>query len=246
MNKWRKISISVLLTVFFLIVIGYFGLKSVTYQPSQLAQEAAGSSSGINVSQSKDGLIFSPEKPTTKPAILFYQGALVEEMSYSLWAKTLAEAGYPVYLIHLPLNLAVFQGNKVEEIIEEFYLDNYVLGGHSLGAVMISRYAHRDTSENLKGVFFLASYPDEKGALNQLGKPVLSLTASEDGVLNQKNYEASRMFLPKETEFREIVGGNHAGFGSYGPQKGDNPSQLTEKEQQDLVADELLSWLERL
>lgn len=246
MGKVRKVVLLLLAGITISLIIGSLVLKKLTYQPSQLAQEAAVSSSGINVTQSKDGLIFSPEKPTTKPAILFYQGALVEEMSYSLWAKTLAEAGYPVYLIHLPLNLAVLQGHKVEEIIEEFYLDNYVLGGHSLGAVMISRYAHGDTSENLKGVFFLASYPDEKGALNQLGKPVLSLTASEDGVLNQKNYEASRKFLPKETEFREIVGGNHAGFGSYGPQKGDNPSQLRENEQQDLVADELLSWLERL
>ena len=44
---------------------------------------------------------------------------------------------------------------------------------------------------------------------------------SEDGVLNREKYEADRINLPQNTTETVIDGGCHAGFGSYGAQKGD-------------------------
>ena len=44
---------------------------------------------------------------------------------------------------------------------------------------------------------------------------------AEDGVLNREKYEADRINLPQNTTETVIDGGCHAGFGSYGAQKGD-------------------------
>ena len=65
---------------------------------------------------------------------------------------------------------------------------------------------------------------------------------SEDGVLNRKKYEADRTNLPQDTTETVIDGGCHAGFGSYGAQKGDGTPAISAEEQQQ-TADALAAWM---
>ena len=69
------------------------------------------------------------------------------------------------------------------------------------------------------------------------------LTASEDGVLNREKYEADRTNLPQDTTETVIDGGCHAGFGSYGAQKGDGTPAISAEEQQQQTADALAAWM---
>ena len=57
--------------------------------------------------------------------------------------------------------------------------------------------------------------------LTDSGLRVYAAYGSEDGVLNREKYEADRINLPQNTTETVIDGGCHAGFGSYGAQKGD-------------------------
>ena len=66
---------------------------------------------------------------------------------------------------------------------------------------------------------------------------------SEDGVLNRKKYEADRTNLPQDTTETIIDGGCHAGFGSYGAQKGDGTPTISAEEQQQQTADVLAAWM---
>ena len=66
---------------------------------------------------------------------------------------------------------------------------------------------------------------------------------SEDGVLNRKKYEADRTNLPQDTTETIIDGGCHAGFGSYGAQKGDGTPAISAEEQQQQTADALAAWM---
>ena len=66
---------------------------------------------------------------------------------------------------------------------------------------------------------------------------------SEDGVLNRKKYEADRTNLPQDTTETVIDGGCHAGFGSYGAQKGDGTPTISAEEQQQQTADEPAAWM---
>lgn len=237
-NWVKKLLFSLFALILLLAVGGFFYLHSATYTATKQAEEIS-----RTARQSDDILIF--EGDSEKPAVIFYQGAFVEESSYSIWAQKVADAGYSVYVISFPLNLPVLDGDKAQSVIEKNKINDYYIGGHSLGGVMASRYASRHNSAQLKGVFFMASYPDAKGTLESFQGKVLSLTASKDGVLNQESYEKSKEFLPEQTINEVIEGGNHGGFGSYGMQKGDEVPTITNEEQQEKIAAAMIEWLQK-
>ena len=180
----------------------------------------------------------------SKLTVVFYPGGLVEPASYSNWASQLAQAGYTVKIVHFPLNLAVLAPNQAKKVVGPH--EQYVIGGHSLGGAMAARYAAQADKKNLKGVFLLAAYADQKGRLDHSDLPVLSITASRDGVLNWANYRANKKYLPRDTTFTTISGGNHGGFGSYGHQQGDQAPHISNATQQQQVAHLLIKWLKRI
>ncbi|MGF9825576.1 alpha/beta hydrolase, partial [Brevibacillus agri] len=73
--------------------------------------------------------------------------------------------------------------------------------------------------------------------------PVLSLLGSRDGVIDRKKYEENKQFLPKRTVYMSIEGGNHAQFGSYGAQEGDQPAAITPQEQWQQTVAAIKDWL---
>ena len=79
--------------------------------------------------------------------------------------------------------------------------------------------------------------------LTDSGLLVYSTYGSEDGVLNREKYEADRTNLPQDTTETVIDGGCHAGFGSYGAQKGDGAPVISAEEQQQQTADALAAWM---
>ena len=79
--------------------------------------------------------------------------------------------------------------------------------------------------------------------LTDSGLRVYAAYGSEDGVLNREKYEADRINLPQDTTETIIDGGCHAGFGSYGTQKGDGTPTISAEEQQQQTADEPAAWM---
>ena len=232
----KKVGIGALVIGLLLIGGSLVFLQAKTYQASPVAQEVS------QQAETTADYTFYDSGKSDAVGVIFYPGALVAPDSYSLWAQAVADAGHDVYVVHFPLNLAVMSPNKAEKILENHPNQQFALAGHSLGGVMASRYANSQP-ENIAGVAFLASYPDEKGALNDL--PVLSITGDQDGVLNQEAYETAKQYLPKETDYKVIQGGNHAGFGSYGEQSGDKPATISNEEQQTIISQLLIQWLEQ-
>lgn len=231
--------------VLILLVAGVFIWKYLTpYQPAERAETALVSAGGITVEQNDNWISFEPSV-ALGTAVIFYPGALVEAEAYAPLARKIAATGHPFYIARMPLNLAVIKGNAAEEIIRVHPKQSFVLGGHSLGGVMASRFAAAH-ADQLEGVFFLASYPDEKGSLKNTTLSVLSVLGTEDKVVDQESYNKGRAYLPGNTVYTAVNGGNHAQFGSYGPQKGDGIATITEEEQQNRTARALLDWIGNL
>lgn len=72
---------------------------------------------------------------------------------------------------------------------------------------------------------------------------ILSIVGMKDGVLNQSSYDKAKTYLPQQTINVALEGGNHAGFGSYGAQKGDNQADISNEKQQEEIAAEIIKWL---
>lgn len=242
--KWLKRTLIGLVTLLLLLVIGVtIYLKTATYQPEKAVTELIKKNDSGNILETKTSWNISPKKTTKPLSIIFYPGGLVEEASYIPMALDLASEGFSVYIAKMPANLAVLNGNLAEKIIKENNIKDYVIGGHSLGGTMASRFANTHKSKELKGVYFFASYPDEKGELKTLNLPVFSIRGSKDKVLNAENFKEARNYLPENAVYESIEGGNHGNFGTYGKQKGDGTSSLSNDQQQTIAANRLINWI---
>ncbi|WP_366295942.1 alpha/beta hydrolase [Paenibacillus sp. AN1007] len=245
-NRWKKIAIWTSVVIIALVAGMSAYLASVTYSPSEQAEAAMKSDNQVVVSEVKNGYQFEPKgQHISQPNVVFYPGGLVEPASYAPMARALAKHGHRVYITKMPLNLAMFGGKRADSFLAEHAGESFVIGGHSLGGVFASRYAAAHTDQ-IKGVFFLASYADDGGRLDGTNLSALQMTGSKDGVLNWESWEKAKSNLPIDTTYVSIEGGNHGQFGSYGMQKGDNEPKITEQEQLKQVVQALEEWIKSI
>lgn len=226
-GKWFKVLLVLLLIVTILIITGSMWLDAMTYKPSALALEMA---SKDNVEDRGSYFHFQTETQA-KGAIVFYQGGLVATESYAPLAQQLVLAGFEVFLPKMPLNLAIINTRAIDRIrAENPNAGPWYLGGHSLGGASAVIYLAKGSPE-IDGLFLLGAYGTKDTDLSQVKYPVISITGSEDKVLNRESFEALKPKLPPSTQYVSIEGGNHSGFGSYGHQKGDGEAMISENEQ---------------
>ena len=240
-TKIRKILLTLIASLLILAGVSYVYLQSQTYQPNSQAQQIYQQAQPQEIT---GATLYQGQKD--QPVFLFYTGALVNPKAYAALGKSLAEQGYSTYVLHSPLNLPILDQSAAKNLIAKEKLENRTiyLGGHSLGGVVASRVA-KELGGTVKGLVLLASYPDSKTDLSQSKLSVLSLTADQDQVLKWPAYQAGKKLLPTSTIYINILGGNHAGFGLYGPQKGDGKATISATEQQEAIAKSILNFLKR-
>lgn len=206
------------------------GIQQLTYAPSQDAQSAAQTAvieEYVSIFEAKDA---------NAPAIILYQGGFVEKHAYAPLAKQLAQTGFNVYLIDTPLNLPVLAEKRGLAVVEDYQLTEVIFMGHSLGGVVAARNAATMiASGKVAGVVLLASYLADSTDLSGVDFPVLSITASQDDVLNWDAFEAASDLLPPQATFEEIKGGNHSGFGDYGQQAQDGQATISPVQQREQI-----------
>lgn len=185
--------------------------------------------------QQEPWLVFKPGESNPTTGFIFYPGGRVQPRAYAPAARALAEEGYLVVIPPMPLNLAIFAPEVADEIIATYpEIECWVIGGHSLGGAMAARFAYRNP-QSVQGLVLWAAYPAESDDLSTSDLAVASIYASEDGVADVDTVLASKPLLPPSTSWVLIEGGNHAGFGYYGPQSGDGARTITLEEQQEQI-----------
>ncbi|OGO61251.1 MAG: hypothetical protein A2032_06125, partial [Chloroflexi bacterium RBG_19FT_COMBO_49_13] len=212
-------------------VAGFVAWGLIIPSPMPEALAALQSDSQVNVTK-QSWLVFQPSGRNPSTGLILYPGGRVDPQAYAPQAHTIAAQGYLVVITPMPLNLAVFGANRAGSIIHAYPdIQNWVIGGHSLGGSMAALYAdkHRD---QIKGLVLWASYPASSNNLTDSSIKVVSIYATQDGLATEDKINASRELLPTDTVWVRIEGGNHAQFGWYGIQSGDNPATISRKDQQ--------------
>ena len=231
MKKFNwKIAAAVLIAALLLLVSGFVIWANGASPATDTALNALTSNSQVTVDTQNNWVAFYPadgSMPDT--GFVFYPGGKVDYRAYAPILSLLAEQGYFVAVVPVPLNLAFFDINAAAQV-EAAYPDiqNWFVGGHSLGGVAASSYAANHPE--IRGVVFWASYPaDDSLKVNNI--PAVSIFGTRDGLATSDKLDASRALLLPDTKFVPIEGGNHAQFGSYGPQAGDNEATISPEEQ---------------
>ena len=194
------------------------------------------------------------------PGIVFYPGGLVDPHAYMNMFKTLVtEHERPVMIIKAQANLAIINSQKASSILQNSNISNrWIIGGHSLGGSVACMDIFNNPN-TFKALFLLASYSVDD--LSEINIPIISITGSNDLVLNKEAFDENASNLPTgitinspedipdsetigTTIYYEIEGANHAQFGDYGNQNGDGTASIDSKRQQELVIESLLRFFE--
>ncbi|MEZ4513647.1 MAG: alpha/beta hydrolase [Chloroflexota bacterium] len=210
--------------------IGFVIWAETPSQPGAAALAALASDNVVQIVDHGDYISFEPTQPTSTTAFLFYPGGHVDFRAYSPILHRIAEQGYRVVLLQVRLNLAFFDIEAGTLALDEFPdVTTWVVGGHSLGGVAAAYFAA--AHPEIKGIVFWASYPADD-RLRDSAIKVLSIYGTEDGGLDDgAKIEEYKPYQPADSEFVVIQGGNHAQFGDYGPQPGDNPATISPESQ---------------
>ena len=208
------------------LAIAFLVYTGIYYHADESALGALASDEAVTVTRTDYGWLF--DGPSDTKALIFYPGAKVEETAYAPLLRDIAEEGTDVCLVKMPFRLSVFGQNKADKIIEAYPYESWYIGGHSLGGAVAANYAAKN-EKKLKGVILLAAYPT-KPLDSEL--ELISIYGSEDGVLDMKKMDKGDSYAPEKYLKYAIEGGNHAQFGNYGKQKGDNEASLSADEQQ--------------
>ncbi|GAB4421872.1 MAG: alpha/beta hydrolase [Anaerolineales bacterium] len=241
--NFRKILLALLVVL--LLVVGVFVVwASNPLGPGEQAMAALEAGADVSVSGEKV-IVFRPVNTEPTTGFIFYTGGRVDYRSYAPALRDIAAQGYLVLLVPAPLNLMVFDVNAADEIFPQFpEIEHWALGGHSLGGAMAANYLYTNPGV-AEALILWASYPAGNNDLSASGLRVLSIYGTLD-MAGMEAFEASRALLPPDTIWVVIEGGNHAQFGDYGPQPGDNAAAISSAEQRAQIVDATVSFLATL
>ncbi len=241
--KKRHIFLIIIIVVALLIGGGYYYLNQ-SYEPLK----------GNNVYIDQENIIeydkyyYYKTESNNNIGIILYPGGKVEATAYAPLTDMLSESGYSTFLIKMPFNLAIFAKDRADVILKKYgqAINNWYIVGHSLGGAMAASYLDEGNIQKFKGIIFLASYPPNNVDFTNTNLNVLSINATNDQVIDRNKLENTRDNLPSGAEFNIIKGGNHAGFGNYGPQNGDGNSSITKKEQWDQAVNYIINFIQKV
>lgn len=220
---------------------GFVGWASFPLGPGQAAVAALQSDTVVSVETIQDWTVFRPLDKEVQTGLVFYPGGRVDYKSYAPILKAIAENGYLVVLVPMPLSMAFFAPDKADDVLAAFpEIQYWALAGHSLGGAMAARYCFTHPRK-VQGLVLWASYPANTDSLVNQNLAVLSIYGSEDGQVEK--IEQSSVLLPADTTWVEIMGGSHAQFGDYGLQPGDGQASISPQQQWEQVTSATVTFL---
>jgi len=227
-NKWVQIIFSAI--IFFTLIIFIFlskGYNATNDAQSLLKKE--------NIYLEKNKYYVVESDDYSKNTLIIYPGARVDASAYLPLAEEISKTGLKTLIIKMPFKLAIFDKNAAQSIIENGN-NNYYLAGHSLGGAMAASFA-ANNENMLSGLILLAAYPGEDTNIKNI--PVLSITASNDQIINKEKFKKRKENLPVNTVYKIIKGGNHSQFGSYGLQDKDGKASISREKQFEIIKNEI-------
>lgn len=238
-KRSKRIAIAIL--VFLMILIGFCIVYVNDYYRAD--SKAIAEYEVENVVTKKvlkdDTIVYEGE--VVNAGLIFYPGGKVEYTAYEPLMKSLASEGVLCMLVRMPFNLAVLDVNAADGL-QELYpeIEEWYIGGHSLGGSMAASHLSKNLSE-YEGIVLLGSYSTVD--LSKTDVDVLSISGSEDKVLNHEKYLEYKENLPDDFAELVVEGGCHAYFGMYGKQEGDGTPEISNAEQINITTEAIMEMI---
>lgn len=246
-GRWaRRIALGICLVL--VLAAAGFGLYVSDYYHADDAVEQSSDEMDVPVSETDAYIAVGKREEQSQESsdqigIVLYPGAKVDPHAYIPLARKIAQQGYLCIVTKPLFNLAFFDIDGARRAMEDNPgISSWWLAGHSLGGVAAAQFASAHADE-VDGLVLLASY--SAADLSKSDLAVLTLVGEKDEVINWTKLDESLPNLPEAYRTTIVLaGGNHAGFGSYGPQEGDGAASISAEEQQDETAAAIAGFIE--
>jgi hypothetical protein len=224
---------TVVLAVVGVLVVALVGGLAWFFRPQPLLPEATAalaSTPAATYADEPTGLTFTATGAAPTTGLILYPGAKVPAAGYAPGARAIAEQGYLVVVVPMPLNFAIFDVGAADGVIAAHpEITRWAIGGHSLGGAMAAQYA-ADHQGSVAGLVLCGAY--SASDLSASGLLVSSVYGSLDAAAPKIEDPATAALLPATTAYERIDGGNHEQCGWYTGQPNDPPATITRTDQQ--------------
>ena len=208
-----------------------------SFQAHDVSDEFLRSGKGVVVRRGV-AIEFMPERTDRKAGLIIYPGGMVDPNAYAPMAHRLAREGFPVRVVKLPWRSAVLESqrellfDRTEEMLSSNPPVRWALAGHSRGGALATQFI-QERGLRVTALVLIATTHLRDFDLSKLGMPVVKIYATNDGVATHGEMQKNADLLPPDMRWIGIAGGNHAQFGSYGPQLGDGRATISRQRQQE-------------
>lgn len=194
----------------------------------------------IELTNEDGAYVLRPAEGASNEGLIFIPGAKVDPLGYASMLAGLVRDGVTVVITQPTLGLAILdlRGPAAFTVLAPD-VDEWAIGGHSLGGVRACQLAGSDGVEKL---ILVGSYCATDLSGTEID--VLSISGTEDGLSTPEKIEDAWDLLPADAESVVIEGANHASFGSYGPQSGDGEATIAVDQVHAQVDEAMLSFLD--
>lgn len=210
-------------------------------EPGPLA--AARADPSFTLTESADGVVLAPKNPSGV-GLVYLAGARVDPAAYADKLSGIADAGVTVVIARPTLNFAIFELRPLstfEGLAGGSGVRSWYVGGHSLGGVRACQYAADAAAGSVAGVIFFGSYC--AADLSRSDLPVLTLSGSRDGLSTPAKIADAAHLLPSDARLVTLPGADHAQFGDYGAQPGDNLASASDAQAKREITAAVLAFL---
>ncbi|MFN7160309.1 MAG: alpha/beta hydrolase [Candidatus Gracilibacteria bacterium] len=219
-----------LISVFAILIIVFLIWANDIYKadPEKLAMVLDNAASSVAVTEKADYWEIMPNgsgslvSNNPQTGLIYYPGAKVDPKAYFYMLSGLSNGqaeNMKVFITKPPLNLALFSINQADKVIADHpEIKKWIVGGHSMGGSMSCEYV-KNRTDVISELWLFAAYCASDISTTPLN--VLSIHGSLDGILTPEKLSENRKNLPLSAKDVVIKGMNHAQFGNYGVQSGD-------------------------
>ncbi|RWZ51567.1 alpha/beta hydrolase [Labedella phragmitis] len=196
----------------------------------------------LTVTETDLSFVLEPVTAGRAEGLVFVPGARVDPFAYARVLSGVVErSGVTVVITKPTLHLALFDARPLSDFTAAVPgVDEWSVGGHSLGGVKACAMAAGDDSVPISGLVLFGSYCAND--VSASGLDVLSISATNDGLSTPTDIETNADLLPDDATFVVLDGANHADFGDYGPQPGDGRSTVADDEVRSAITDALADF----
>ena len=236
------IGVVAFVVVIVLVVVGVLVWANIVMQGDRARAIEVWTNDAVAVTSTEHSVVMVPAGVASGTGLVFIPGAKVDPYAYMYKLSEIVErTGATIVITKPTLNLAFFDQRPLATFTSDAPgVDRWFVGGHSLGGVRACMLADDPA---VSGLVLFGSYCAND--LTASGLEVLSIAGSRDGLSTPEKIADARGMLPADADLVEIEGLNHAGFGDYGVQPGDNTATIPTGQQRDEITDALATVLGR-